>query len=78
MRKNMYNEPEFERKLRQCGNLSDIRKLLEQDLETNVKLLKESCEPTITLIMKDIFGRLKLKDIVTSLKMRKCQLFFPV
>ena len=39
----------------------DVRKLLDQDREVNIKLLKESCDPTITL-MKDIFSWLKLKE----------------
>ena len=61
MRKNMYHMPEFEKNLGQCGNLTDIRKLLDQDHEVNIKLLKESCDPIITL-MKDIFSWLKLKE----------------
>ena len=61
MCKNMYHLPEFEKKLGQCGNLTDVRKLLDQDREVNIKLLKESCDPTITFI-KDIFSRLKLKE----------------
>ena len=44
----------------QCSNPADVRKLLHEDHE-NISLLKESCEPTITLI-KDIFGHLKLKE----------------
>ena len=39
----------------------DVRKLLDQDREVNIKLLQELCDPTITL-MKDIFSRLKLKE----------------
>ena len=61
MRKNMYNAPEFERKLKQCGNLSDIHKLLDETRRSYVKLLKESCKPAI-MLMKNIFGRLKLND----------------
>ena len=49
------------KKLGQCSNLTDVRKLLDQDCEVNIKLLKESCDPTTTL-MKDIFSRLKLKE----------------
>ena len=44
----------------QGSNLAGVRKLLHEDHE-NISLLKESCEPTITLI-KDIFGHLKLKE----------------
>ena len=55
MRKNMYHMPEFEKNLGQCGNLTDVRKLLDQDHEVNIKLLKESCDPIKTL-MKDIFS----------------------
>ena len=55
MHKNMYHMPEFEKNLGQCGNLTDVRKLLDQDHEVNIKLLKESCDPIITL-MKDIFS----------------------
>ena len=55
MHKNMYDMPEFKKNLGQCGNLNDVRKLLDQDHEVNIKLLKESCDPTIAL-MKDIFS----------------------
>ena len=61
MRKNMYHMPEFAKKLGQCSNLTDVRKLLDQDRELNIELLKESCDPTITL-MKYIFSQLKLKE----------------
>ena len=57
----MYHVPEFEKQLGQCGNLTDVRKLLDQDREVNIKLLKELCDPTITL-MKNIFSQLKLKE----------------
>ena len=50
MRKNMYHEPDFEKN---CINA--------QISQTFVRVLKESCEPTITS-MKDIFGHLKLKE----------------
>ena len=57
----MYHVPQFQKQLRQCGNLTDVKKLLDQDREVNIKLFKESCDPTITL-MKNIFSWLKLKE----------------
>ena len=56
----MYHMPDFEKKLHQCSNLTDIRKLLHKGHE-NINLLKESYEPTITFL-KDIFSHLKLKE----------------
>ena len=43
----------------------NVRKLLDQDREVNIKLLQEPCDPTITL-MKYIFSRLKLKENFTN------------
>ena len=60
MHKNIYRSPEFT-KTYQCNNLLSVRKLLKKDPEKNTHLLKESCEPTMTL-MRNIFSRLKLKD----------------
>ena len=52
--RNMYHMPDFEKKLHQCSNLTDVCKLLHKDHE-NINLLKESYQPTITLI-KDIWS----------------------
>ena len=60
MGENMYQVPDFEKNLHQCSNLTDVCKFLHEELE-NINLLKEYCEPTITL-MKDIFDHLKLKE----------------
>ena len=53
---------EFEHKLKNCSGLSDIRKLVHESPEKNLKLLDESCKPCIELI-KDQFSRLQLKGV---------------
>ena len=53
---------EFEHKLKNCSGLSDIRKLVHESPEKNLKLLDESCKPCTQLI-KDQFSRLQLKGV---------------
>ena len=57
----MYQSAKFKKKLSQCNNLSNVRKLLDEDPEKNNQLLKESCKLIITL-MKGIFSGLKLNN----------------
>ena len=52
----------FERKLNNCSGLSDMRKLVHESPEKNLKLLDESCKPCTQLI-KDQFSRLQLKGV---------------
>ena len=51
---------EFEHKWKNCSGLSDVRKLLHEIPEKNLKLLDESCKPCTQLI-KDQFSCLQLK-----------------
>ena len=57
----MYQSAKFLKKLSRCNNLSNVRKLLDEDPEKNNQLLKESCKLIITL-MKAIFSGLKLNN----------------
>ena len=60
MYQKLHAEPEFEYKLSQCSNLSDVRKLIAENEEKNAELVKQSCADTISL-MSSIFERLSLK-----------------
>ena len=43
-------EQEFEHKLSQCSYLSNVRKLIAENVEENAELLKQSCVDTISLM----------------------------
>ena len=60
MYQKLHAEPEFEYKLSQCSNLSNVRKLIAENEEKNAELVKQSCADTISL-MSSIFERLSLK-----------------
>ena len=49
MRSKIINHPQFEHKLSQCSNLSDVRNLLKENEEVNTNLLKQSCRVKATV-----------------------------
>ena len=61
MRKRLFDNPEFERKLSQCSNIDEVRQLIKQNPDTNQNLVKESCGDTAKLI-RNVVEPLSLKN----------------
>ena len=60
MRQQVYEHPEFEKKLSNCNNISQMRNLINEDPVKNTELVRDSCKQTMNL-MRNVFHRLSLK-----------------
>ena len=61
MRQQIFDKPEFERKLCHCSNVDEVRQLIKENPAVNSELVRRACADTISLI-RSVFERLVLKD----------------